>query len=42
MKDDRVYLSIHRYFGVKLETVWVVVEDELPDFRAAIVGMLEG
>lgn len=35
-------LLIHRYFGVKLELVWAVVEDELPDFRTAIVGMLDG
>ena len=42
MKEDRVYPLIQRYVGVKLETVWAVVEDALPDFRAAIVRMLEG
>jgi len=35
-------LLIHHYFGVKLETVWAVVESELPDFRAAVARMLEG
>lgn len=35
-------LLIHHYFGVKLETVWAVVEDELPDFGTAIVRMLDG
>ena len=34
-------LLIHRYFGVKLETVWEVIEREVPDFRAAIDEMLE-
>lgn len=34
-------LLLHRYFGVKLETVWEVIENELPDFRAAISRMLE-
>jgi uncharacterized protein with HEPN domain len=33
-------LLIHRYFGVKLETVWGVVERELPEFRAVIEQML--
>ena len=33
-------LLIHRYFGVKLETVWEVIEQEVPDFRAAIDEML--
>ncbi len=31
---------IHGYFGVKLETVWDVVDRELPAFRAAIEQML--
>ncbi len=35
-------LLIHHYFGVKLETVWAVVEGELSDFRAAIVRMVDG
>ena len=34
-------LLIHRYFGVKLETVWEVIERELPELRAAIGRMLE-
>ncbi len=34
-------LLIHRYFGVKIDTVWEVVVNELPEFRAAIVRMLE-
>ena len=34
-------LLIHRYFGVKLETVWEVIERELPRLRAAIGEMLE-
>jgi len=34
-------LLIHRYFGVKLETVWEVIEREVPDLRAAIDEMLE-
>jgi uncharacterized protein with HEPN domain len=33
-------LLIHRYFGVKLETVWEVVTTELPGLRAAIEAML--
>jgi len=33
-------LLIHRYFGVKLETVWDVVSRELPGFRVAIERML--
>ena len=33
-------LLIHRYFGVKLETVWEVIEREVPDLRAAIDEML--
>jgi len=31
---------IHGYFGVKLETVWAVVDRELPAFRAAVERML--
>jgi len=34
-------LLIHRYFGVKLETVWEVIEREVPNLRAAIDGMLK-
>ncbi|MCK4659811.1 MAG: DUF86 domain-containing protein [Phycisphaerae bacterium] len=34
-------LLIHRYFGVKLETVWEVIERDIPDLRAAIDEMLE-
>jgi uncharacterized protein with HEPN domain len=31
---------IHGYFGIKLETVWAVVESELPGLRTAIGQML--
>ena len=31
---------IHGYFGVKLETVWEVVERELPTLRTAIERLL--
>lgn len=34
-------LLIHRYFGVKLETVWEVIERELSGLRAVIGEMLE-
>jgi uncharacterized protein with HEPN domain len=33
-------LLIHRYFGVKLDTVWEVIERELPNLRQAIERML--
>jgi uncharacterized protein with HEPN domain len=33
-------LLIHRYFGVKLDTVWEAIERELPDLRQAIERML--
>ena len=33
-------LLIHRYFGVKLETVWELIEREVPGLRAAIDEML--
>ena len=35
-------LLIHRYFGVKVETVWEVVATELPSLRAAIEALLAG
>lgn len=31
---------IHRYFGVKLDLVWQVVEKDLPDFKARVDAML--
>lgn len=31
---------IHQYMSVDLEAVWAIVEDELPKFRQAIVGIL--
>jgi uncharacterized protein with HEPN domain len=34
-------LLIHRYFGVKLESVWEVIESELPAFQVAITRMLK-
>ena len=33
-------LLIHRYFGVKLDTVWEVIERELPNLGQAIEQML--
>lgn len=33
-------LLIHRYFGVNLDIVWAVVEQEAPRLRAAIEAML--
>src|SRR5438309_2097706 len=32
---------IHRYFGVKLELVWQVIETDLPDFKARVAEMLD-
>ncbi len=32
---------IHHYFGVRLETVWDVVESELPELRAAVTRILD-
>ena len=34
-------LLIHHYLGVKLETVWEVIQNELPDLQVAIRRMLE-
>ncbi len=34
-------LLIHRYFGVKLDIVWDVIEKELVEFQAGIERMLE-
>ncbi len=33
---------IHRYFGVKLELVWAVVERDLPRFRVRVEELLRG
>jgi uncharacterized protein with HEPN domain len=33
---------IHRYFGVKLELVWQVVEVDLPGFKDRVDAMLSG
>lgn len=32
---------IHDYFGVNLEIVWAVVENELPKLRSAILALLD-
>ena len=32
---------LHDYFGVNLEIVWAVVEQELPKLRAAVAELLE-
>jgi uncharacterized protein with HEPN domain len=32
---------IHDYFGVNLEIVWAVVEQELPKLKMAIADLLE-
>jgi uncharacterized protein with HEPN domain len=32
---------IHDYFGVNLEIVWAVVQQELPKLRAAVAELLE-
>ena len=32
---------IHDYFGVNLEIVWAVVEQELPKLRRAVVDLLK-
>ena len=32
---------IHHYFGVDLETVWAVVENELGALRHAVTGLLD-
>jgi len=32
---------IHGYFGVNLERVWQVIEDNLPEFKKQIVAILE-
>ena len=34
-------ILIHHYFGVRLDTVWAVVESELPVLRVAIDSMLD-
>jgi uncharacterized protein with HEPN domain len=33
---------IHRYFGVKLDLVWQVVENDLPGFQARVAVILNG
>jgi uncharacterized protein with HEPN domain len=32
---------IHRYFGVKLDLVWQVVEDDLPGFKTRVETILK-
>lgn len=32
---------IHDYFGVDLETVWLIVRDDLPQLKAEIRRILE-
>lgn len=32
---------IHRYFGVNLETIWNVVERDIPSFKAAVHRLIE-
>ncbi|MEE9295487.1 MAG: DUF86 domain-containing protein [Phycisphaerae bacterium] len=34
-------LLIHHYFGIKLETVWDVIEREVPQLQETIERMLE-
>jgi uncharacterized protein with HEPN domain len=33
---------IHHYFGVKLDTVWEVVEHHLPPLKATVDRLLKG
>jgi uncharacterized protein with HEPN domain len=35
-------ILVHEYFGVDLGEVWKTVERDLPGFKRAIEGLLEG
>jgi uncharacterized protein with HEPN domain len=34
-------LAAHVYFGIKLETVWSIIRDDLPTLRATVQQMLK-
>jgi uncharacterized protein with HEPN domain len=34
-------ILIHEYFGVNLETVWAIVEDDIPALKEAVAGLIK-
>lgn len=35
-------MLVHNYLGIDLETVWEIVQRDLPDLKRVITAMLEG
>jgi uncharacterized protein with HEPN domain len=34
------HILVHHYFGVRLDRAWAVVENDLPELRAAVASLL--